>query len=267
MEGRWNKGLFLCVGLDSEFERMPESARTGSVYETLVGFNKAMVDATHDLVCAFKPNSAFYEAYGEEGWRALKETISYIQKKAPDVPIILDAKRGDIDNTNKMYAASAFDYLGVDAITVSPYLGGEPLAPFLERKEKGIIILCHTSNPGAGEIQNLLTDGEPLYKIIARLTATSWNTNGNCCAMVGATYVEELREVRRIVGDMPILIPGVGAQNGELKETITSGVDSRRKGLIVNASRSVIFASSGSDFAEAARAKALELHSAIRNAQ
>lgn len=266
LESRWKLGNFLCVGLDSELEKIPESARGATVRETIVNFNKAIVDATKDVVCAFKPNPAFYEAHGEEGWRALKETISYINEAAPEVPVILDAKRGDIGNTNSAYARSAFDDLKADAITVQPYLGGEPLAPFFERKDKGIIVLCHTSNSGAGEIQKLVVHGEPLYKVVARLATNKWNANGNCCLMVGATYPEELSEIREIIGDMPILTAGIGAQNGDLAKTMRAGLDKNKKGLIVNSSRSVIFASSGTDFAQVARNKAEKLHGEMTKA-
>lgn len=264
LESRWKLGNFLCVGLDSELEKIPESVRKSSVRETLLSFNRAIIDATRDLVGSYKPNPAFYEAQGEDGVTALRETIQYINEVAPDVAVILDAKRGDIGNTNIHYAKSAFDLLGADAITVQPYLGGEPLSPFFERKEKGIIVLCHTSNPGAGEIQNLQVGREPLYKVVAKLAATKWNANRNCCVMVGATYPQELGEVRAIVGEMPILIAGIGAQDGNLEETIKKGIDNRGFGLIVNASRSIIFASDKKDFAEVARAKAAELDGAIR---
>ena len=267
LEARWELGNFLCVGLDSELSKIPESARKGTARDTILSFNKQIVDATHDLVCAFKPNPAFYESQGEEGWTALKDTISYIQEAAPGVPIILDAKRGDIKHTNQHYAVSAFDYLKADAITVQPYLGGEPLEPFFERKDKGVIVLCHTSNSGAGEVQNLKTaDGAPLFKVVARLATEKWNTNGNCCVMVGATYPEELSAVRAIVADMPILTAGIGAQHGDLGKAITSSKDSRGRGFIINSSRSVIFASNGENFAEVARQKAQELDSAIRKA-
>lgn len=266
LESRWKLGNFLCIGLDSEPNRIAQSARKATVRETIVEFNKAIVDATKDLVCAYKPNPAFYEANGEEGWGALKDTISYIKKAAPEVAVIFDAKRSDIGNTNIAYAQSAFDDLGADAITVQPYLGSEPLAPFFERKEKGIIVLCHTSNPGAGEIQDLKIGDEPLYKVVARLANDKWNANGNCCVMVGATYPEELSEIREIVGDMPILTAGIGVQNGDLAKTMRAGLDKNKRGLIVNASRSVIFASSGEDFAQAARSKAEELHSEMRKA-
>jgi len=267
LESRWKLGNFLCVGLDSELSRIPESARGTTVRETIVNFNQQIVDATADLVCAFKPNPAFYESHGEEGWGALRETISYIHAVAPEVPVILDAKRGDIKNTNRNYAESAFDYLQADAITVQPYLGGEPLAPFFERKEKGIIVLCHTSNGGAGEIQDLkMEGGEPLYKVVARLAKEKWNANGNCCVMVGATYPEELSAVRAIIGDMPILTAGIGAQHGDLERAVKAGKDKNGRGFIINSSRSVLFASGGSDYVEAARKKATEIDGAIRAA-
>ncbi len=267
LEGRWELGNFLCVGLDSELSQIPESARKGTVRDTILSFNKQIIDATQTLVCAFKPNPAFYESQGEDGRLALKDTISYIQEVAPEVPVILDAKRGDIKNTNRHYAESAFEHLKADAITVQPYLGGEPLEPFLERKEKGVIVLCHTSTPGAGEIQNLkMESGEPLYKVVARLATEKWNANGNCCVMVGATYPEELSSVRAIVGDMPILTAGIGAQHGDLGKAIKASKDRRGRGFIINSSRSVIFASAGKDFAEAARKKAQELDGAIRKA-
>ncbi len=267
LETKWDEGKFLCVGLDSDVEKLPEAARKEDVRATMVAFNRAIVDATKDIVCAYKPNPAFYEARGEEGFAALQETIAYILDVAPDVLVVLDAKRADIVSTNEQYAISAFEYLRADAITVNPYLGAEPLKPFFDREDKGVIVLCHTSNPGAKEFQNLSVDGgEELYKHVARSAATRWNERGNCCIMVGATYPEELSEVRKIVGDMPILIAGIGAQDGDLEKTLHAGLDNRGRGLVVNASRSIIFASRGSDFADAARTRARELHERIRKA-
>ena len=266
LEKKWEEGKFVCIGLDTDLEKIPEVIRQEDTRTTMVAFNRAIVDATKEIACAYKLNPAFYEARGDEGWNAMRETIAYILEIAPEAPVILDAKRADIAHTNERYVDSAFTYFRADAVTVSPYLGGEPLAPFFRNKDKGVIVLCHTSNPGAGEIQELDVGGEPLYAVIARLAAQKWNGNGNCCAMVGATYPEELATVRRIVGDMPILVAGIGAQNGDLAKTIRAGADSRKKGLIVNASRSVIFASRGADFAEAARQKAEELHGAIGRA-
>ncbi|MBI5457398.1 orotidine-5'-phosphate decarboxylase [Candidatus Kaiserbacteria bacterium] len=266
LEAKWEQGKFLCVGLDSDFEKIPESAHIDGTRESLVYFNRAIVDATKDLVCAFKLNSAFYEAHGDEGWQALRETIQYIHEVAPELPVILDAKRADIGNTNNGYAAAAFDHLHADAITVNPYPGREALSPFLERKDKGVVVWCRTSNEGAGEFQDLQVGGEPLYSIVARHVAEKWNENGNCALVVGATYLEELAEVRKTVGDMPILIPGIGAQNGDLEKTVKAGKDDRGRGIIIAASRAVIFASSGADFAQAAREKATALHGAIKAA-
>jgi len=279
LEARWDESKFLCVGLDTDAQMLPESVQKVSVRETIVAFNRAIVDATKDIVCAYKPNSAFYEAHGDEGWSALRETAQYILEQAPEVPIILDAKRADIGNSNNGYADSIFRHLHMDAVTVHPYLGGSALKPFLEQKDKGIFVLCRTSNGGAGELQDLIVSNpstpigkaqdtlpgvsEPLYKKVARLVAEKWNTNNNCGVVVGATYPDELKEVRAIVGDMPILIPGVGAQGGDVGEAAFAGKDSRGKGIIVTASRSIIFASRGSDFADAARAQAEKLHQAI----
>lgn len=264
LETKWDEGKFLCIGIDSDLLKIPEAAQKEDTRATIVAFNRAIVDATKDLVCAYKPNSAFYEARGEEGSAALRETIAYIYDTAGDVPVILDAKRADILSTNEQYAISAFQHLRADAITVNPYLGAEPLKPFFDHADKGVIILCHTSNPGAKEIQSLSVDGEKLYKYVARSAAERWNENGNCYLMMGATYPEELGEVRKIVGAMPILIAGIGAQNGNLEKTIKNGLDNRKRGLIVNATRSVIFASKGVDFAERAREVAQNLHGAIR---
>ncbi len=266
LEGQWDKGNFLCMGLDSEYEKIPKGARRATIGETLVAFNRSIVDATAGFACAYKPNSAFYEAYGAEGWAALKETIEYIRSAAPEVPLILDAKRADIGNTNNGYVKAFFDDLGADALTVHPYLGREALAPFFERKDKGVIVLCRTSNPGAGEFQDLQIQERPLYQVVAETVATKWNTNNNCSLVVGATYPEELRDVRAIVGDIPILIPGIGAQGGDLEKSVRAGRDARGKGFILSTSRAIIFASSGEDYEDAIRAKAQEYDRAIRAA-
>ena len=245
----------LCVGLDSDISKLPKVVRKNK-YPQLT-FNKKIIDATHDLVCAYKPNSAFYEARGEQGITELKMTCDYLRKKYPDVVIILDAKRADIGNTNKGYVAFAYDYLKVDAITLHPYLGREAVQPFLDRKEKGSIILCRTSNPGAGEFQ------DNLYQKVAMHVANYWNTNKNCALVVGATYPAELAIVRRIAKDMPILIPGIGAQGGDVEKTVKSGVDSHGTGAIINASRSVIFASNEPNFPKRAREEAIKLRDEI----
>jgi orotidine-5'-phosphate decarboxylase len=261
LEQCWKKDNFVCVGLDSDYNHIPESVKSlDSVEEALFVFNRDIIDATYDLVCAYKPNAAFYEMQGDAGLRALIRTVRYIRETYPHIPIILDAKRADIGSTNLGYVKAAFDIIGADAITVHPYLGKEALAPFLARREKGIIVLAKTSNPGSAEFQNLPVGElqEPLYQVVARHVATTWNSNGNCALVVGATYPAELKKVRTIVGDMPILIPGIGAQGGEVAATIIAGKDSRGCGMIINSSRSIIFASQGPDFAQAAR-RATEL--------
>ena len=204
----------LCVGLDSDVRKLP--SHLNNIPNNQFEFNKAIIDATYDLVCAYKPNSAFYEAAGVEGLQQLKLTIDYLKEKYPQIPVILDAKRADIGNTNEGYVTSSFDWLRADAITLHPYLGKEALQPYLDRKDKGIIILCRTSNPGAGEFQDLSVDGEPLYMHVSKKVAKDWNANENCMLVVGATYPEELAHVRKAVGDMTFLVPGIGAQGGDV---------------------------------------------------
>jgi orotidine-5'-phosphate decarboxylase len=270
LEQRWQQGNFVCVGLDPEYQRLPERIKlVGTTGEAFFAFNKAIVDATHQDVCAYKPNSAFYEAEGELGLRALAQTVAYIKEAYPDIPVILDAKRADIGNTNLGYVRSAFDVIGADAITVQPYLGQEALRPFLERADKGIIVLVKTSNAGSDEFQNLLVGEahEPLYVVVARRVSQQWNSLGNCALVVGATYPEELRKVRANVGDMPILIPGIGAQGGDIEATVRAGRDSRGQGMIINSARGIIYASSGDDFAEAAAHETRRLSEQIRRWQ
>lgn len=254
----------VCVGLDSQLSRLPEHLLSSPTPQ--LDFNKAIIDATADLVCAYKPNAAYYEALGPAGVEQLKDTVAYIHKKYPQVPVILDAKRGDIGNTNDQYIEYIFDYLDVDAVTLHPYLGKESLATFLERKDKGMIVLCRTSNPGAGELQDLEVDGEMLYRRVARQVVDAWNVNGNCLLVVGATYPKELEEIREIAGpDMPFLMPGLGAQGGEVEASIKAGLGADRRGLIANSARGIIFASSGQDFAEAARIETEKLKNTINN--
>jgi orotidine-5'-phosphate decarboxylase len=247
----------LCVGLDSDTSKLPAEQ---SQFE----FNKAIIDATHDLVCAYKPNTAFYEAEGVAGIEALKATCDYINQTYPEIPIILDAKRADIGNTNLGYVKFAYDYLGVDSITLHPYLGSEAIQPFLDRADKATIILCRTSNPGAGEIQDQLVDGKPLYELVARKVADEWNANNNCMLVVGATYPNELARIRSIVGeDMWLLVPGMGTQGGDVSQMVPAGINAEGTGIIVNSSREVIFAASDETFADAARQKATELRDTI----
>ena len=266
LERKWIQKKYVCVGLDSDFAKIPSSVkREYSIEESIVEFNKAIIDCTFDLVCAYKMQSSYYEAEGSKGIRALRKTVKYIKRNYPDIQLILDAKRADIGSTNEGYVKSIFDYLGFDAVTVNPYLGREALEPFLERKDKGIIVLVKTSNPGSGEFQNLYVSGKPLYQIVAKNIAKKWNKNGNCCVVVGATYPEELKEVRKIIGDMPILIPGIGTQGGNIDETIKNGRGKKNWGMIINSSRGIIFASAGKDFAKVAREKTIDLHQQIVN--
>ena len=199
-------------------------------------FNKKIIDQTHDLVCAYKPNFAFYEALGIKGWENLKKTVEYIQRYHSGVVTIADAKRADIGNTNLGYVTAIFDEMKFDAVTVNPYFGCEALQPFLDRVDKGIIILCRTSNPGAGEFQ----DG--LWQNVAENVANKWNTNNNCLLVVGATYPKELKQVRQIVGEMTLLVPGIGAQGGDIAKTVKAGLNNQRAGMIINSSRGIIFA-------------------------
>lgn len=251
----------VCVGLDPDVTKIPQFLRQDGD-NALFEFNKAIIDTTANMVCAFKPNSAFYEAYGVDGIWQLRMTTMYLKEQYPDIVIILDAKRGDIGSTNEGYVRFAYDYLGVDAITLQPYLGKESLKPFLEREDKAAIILCRTSNPGAGEFQDLKTDGESLYKKIAK-NVVAWNTHNNCMLVTGATYPQELAEIRSIVGDMPLLVPGVGAQGGDINKIMKSGLDSHKSGLIINSSRGVIYASDGEDFADAAKREVITLRDEI----
>lgn len=251
----------VCIGLDSDYDKLPASIKKKKYPQ--FAFNKAIIDATADLVCAYKPNSAFYEARGAEGIEELKMTCDYLVEQHPDIPIILDAKRGDIGNTNNGYVAFAYDYLRASAITLHPYLGKEALRPFLDRKDKGCIILCKTSNEGSGEFQNR-NDIDLLYRYVARQVAEKWNKNKNCMLVVGATYPDELKEIRKIVGNMFILVPGIGAQGGDLKATLEAGLTKGKTGLIINSSRSIIFASSSTDFATAARNEAEKLQAQIQ---
>ncbi len=229
--------------------------------DSIFQFNKAIIDATHDLVCAFKPQIAYFSAEGAE--KQLEQTIDYIKKNCPHTLIILDAKRGDIGSTAQKYAIEVFERYRVDAVTVNPYLGYDSVEPFLSYKDRGTILLCRTSNPGAGDIQDLEIDGEPLYKRVARLACEHWNTNNNCLLVVGATWPSQMSEIRELVGDMPFLVPGVGAQGGDVEAMVKSGQTKDGTGMIISSSRGVLYASSGGDFAEAARDVALELRDEI----
>ncbi|MEK7059898.1 MAG: orotidine-5'-phosphate decarboxylase [Patescibacteria group bacterium] len=252
----------LCVGLDPDMNKLPEALRGSET--PYFSFNKAIIDATADLVCAFKPNSAFYEARGAGGIEELKQTCMYIRQRYPEIPIILDFKRGDIGNTNNNYAVFAFEYLGVDAGTIHPYLGQEAVQAFLDYKDKGIIVMCRNSNPGAGEFQDLEINGQKLYLKVADNIAKNWNINKNCLLVVGATVPEELAEIRQLVGDdMDFLVPGVGAQGGDVEASVKAGQNSSGAGLIINSSRAIIYADNSENFAEVARQKATETRDEI----
>ena len=270
LAGHFAAGRHLVVGLDTDPERIPASVTPGAATaERVIEFNRAIVAATADLVAAYKPNAAFYEALGEDGFHALEETVATIHERAPQAAVILDAKRADIGSTNAGYVAAAFERLGADAITVHPYLGGEALAPFLERTEKLVFVLARTSNPGAGELQDIEDrDGVPLYRRVARAVARDWNGAGNCGLVVGATYPEEMRAVRADVpASMPILIPGAGAQGGDVAATVAANREAGSDAYLINSSRSILYASAGEDFAAAARAAAQALDSEIRSAK
>lgn len=264
INGRWDEKKSVCVGLDSERAKIPAVAVKDTDEETLVYFNSALIDATCDLVCAYKPNWAFYLALGLPGLSALIKTVVYANKRAPGVPVIGDIKVADIGNTNNGYVKAAFDVFGFDAITVHPYLGGEALQPFLSRPDKGFFVLSRTSNPGAGEFQDIRGESTaiPLFMRVAK-AVVQWNKLGNCGIVVGATYPEEMRDVRQEVGELPILIPGIGAQGGEVEPAVKYGMSKRKKDAIYNSARAIIFASGGPDFAEAARRETLELHEMI----
>lgn len=263
-----SSGKHLCVGLDTHPSRLPAGFRRGDSPEARVtSYNQLIVEATCDLVAAYKPNAAFYEALGPPGLDALGSTISHIARTAPEVPVILDAKRADIESTNEGYVRAAFDELGAHAITVHPYLGGAALAPFLNRAERGVFVLARTSNAGAGELQDMAFDGLPLYRHVAIHVARDWNRHGNCGLVVGATYPDELALIREDVGaDLPILVPGVGAQGGDLQAAVRANRDSAA--FVINASRSILYAQpekedADDDFAAAARRAAESMNSAI----
>lgn len=265
IEIRWSKGYFLCVGLDSEYAKIPEHLKRSSLAVSLFEFNRNIIEATAEYCGFFKPNIAFYEGYGLEGLEALIKTNRYIRDHYPDHIIILDAKRADIGNTNVGYVKAAFEVLMAHAVTLHPYLGKEALKPFLDDEHHGVIVLCHTSNPGAEEFQELKIDGQELYKTVAKKVNDEWNYNGNCGLVVGATYPNQLMEVRKVAANLPLLIPGIGVQGGNLYQTVISGLNSSGTGIIINASRSIIFASGGYDFAEAAGKEASRLNQEIRD--
>jgi len=249
------KKSFLCVGLDVDLNKIPKHLL--DLEDPIFEFNKAIIDATHDLAVAYKPNIAFFEAYGLKGWVALQKTIEYINNSYPEIFTIADAKRGDIGNTSSMYAKAFFEDLNFDSITVAPYMGKDSVEPFLAFENKHTILLALTSNAGAFDFQTLTVNGAPLYQQVLE-TSKSWTNSENLMYVVGATKAEYFTEIRKIIPDSFILVPGVGAQGGSLSEVCKYGMNSK-VGLLINSSRAIIYASNGLDFVEKARAEALNM--------
>lgn len=255
-----NRSL-LCVGLDPDIARFP--AHLQQQPDAIFAFCRAIIDATADLACAFKPQIAYFAALRAED--QLQAICDYLRNTYPAIPIVLDAKRGDIGATAQQYAREAFERYGADAVTVNPYMGADSIAPYLEWKDRGAIVLCRTSNPGGSDLQFLESAGQPIYQHVARLVAEKWNTNGQCGLVVGATFPSELAQVRAIVGDMPLLVPGIGAQGGDIEATVKAGKSASGAGMMVNSSRAILYAKAqaGEDFTQAARRVALETRDAI----
>jgi orotidine-5'-phosphate decarboxylase len=251
----------LCVGFDPDPARFP--AHLQREPDGVLQFCKAIADATADAVCAFKPQIAYFAAMRAED--QLEALCTYLRQRYPHIPVVLDAKRGDIGATAEQYAREAFERYGADAVTVNPYMGFDSVQPYLEWKDRGVVVLCRTSNAGGSDLQFLEVNGKPLYQHVAQLVADKWNTNGQCALVVGATFPNELAQVRGIVGDMPLLIPGIGAQGGDIQATVEAGRTAQGTGMMINSSRAILYAkANGSeDFARAARRVALETRDAI----
>jgi orotidine-5'-phosphate decarboxylase len=252
-------GGLLCVGLDPDPAKLPRDLGEAGGGPPLLAFNRRIVDATADLAAAYKPQIAFYSALGAED--ALLASIRYIRERAPAALVILDAKRNDIGNTAEAYAREAFDRYDADAVTVSPYMGEDSVRPFLARPDRGAVLLCRTSNPGARDFQDLLIDGLPLYRRVAERAAGHWNEHRNLMLVVGATYPREMADLRLAHPDLPFLVPGIGAQGGDLEATLAAGLDARGAGLLINSSRNIIYAGGGAS--GAIRAAAADLRMAI----
>ena len=251
----------LCVGLDPDPAKIPAHLNGP---DAIFRFCTDIADATADLACSFKPQIAYFAAIGAEA--QLEKLCEHIRTNHPRVVLILDAKRGDIGPTAERYAHEAFVRYGADAVTVNPYLGTDSLEPFLAHAGKGVIVLCRTSNPGSGDLQMLITDGRPMYQHVAHMAADQWSTMGEVALVVGATYPNELATVRSIVGDMPLLVPGVGAQGGDVVATVNAGATANGTGMMINSSRAILYASKDEDFAEAARRVALATRNEISQA-
>jgi len=253
------RSSLLCVGLDPRMDRIPEHLR--KTKHPFFEFNRAIIEATAGDACAYKPQFACYAA--ADRLADLRMTMEFLRTEFPQHVTILDAKRGDIGSTADEYAREAFDIYDADAVTVNPYMGGDTLEPFTRHADRGVIVLCKTSNPGSGELQGLKIGGRPLYEHVAERAAGPWNAHRNIALVVGATWPEELARVRRIVGDMPLLVPGIGAQGGDLEATLDAGLTAARTGLLINSSRGIIFAGAGKDFASDAGVAARALNESI----
>ncbi len=271
LRARWHaSNSLVCVGLDPDPAKFPDAfVNDGHADEgeALFAFCRDIADATAEFACAFKPQIAYFAAHNG-GEVALQRLIAHINAVHPDVPVILDAKRGDIGSTAEQYAVEAFDRFGADAVTLNPYMGRDSAEPFLQRNDRGCVFLCHTSNPGARDFQELIVSDAnggfaPLYQHVARTIARDWNGDGNCALVLGATFPEELKVIRSIVGDMPLLIPGIGAQGGDVEATVRNGMTSDGTGLMINSSRGILYASQGNDFASAAASAAKRLRDEI----
>ncbi|UCE31176.1 MAG: orotidine-5'-phosphate decarboxylase [Burkholderiales bacterium] len=264
LERAWaSADSLLCVGLDPDPSRLPGPFHAGT--DRLLRFCSAIADATADIACAFKPQIAYFAAHRAEG--QLEALIAQLHDRHPQVPVVLDAKRGDIGSTAEQYAREAFERYRADAVTVNPYLGFDSIEPYLAYPDKGVFLLCRTSNPGGADLRGLDVGGERLYERLARLAAGQWNAGGQIGLVVGATYPQELARVRAIVGDMPLLVPGVGAQGADIEACVRAGADSRAGGMLVNSARAILYASAGDDFAQAAREVALRTRNALNAAR
>ena len=260
LNAAWQKSnSLLCVGLDPEPARFPAGLanRTDAIFD----FCRAIVDATAPYACAFKPQIAYFAAHRAEA--QLEQLIAHIHATHPGIPVVLDAKRGDIGSTAEQYAREAFERYNADAVTVNPYMGFDSIEPYLEHAGRGVIVLCRTSNPGGSDLQFLQTGDRPLYQVVAQLAAEKWNASGQLALVVVATFPNEIAQVRAIVGDMPLLIPGVGAQGGDVEATVRAGRTDSGAGMMINSSRAIIFAGKGDDFAEAAAQAARQTRDAI----
>ncbi|MGE4370480.1 MAG: orotidine-5'-phosphate decarboxylase [Burkholderiaceae bacterium] len=264
LQNAWRvSGSLLTVGLDPSPGRFP--AELAQNPRALFLFCQGIIDATAPYVCAFKPQIAYFAAQRAEP--ELEALCAYLRERHPHLPIILDAKRGDIGSTAEQYAAEAFDRYGADAVTVNPYMGSDTLAPYLERRDKGVVVLCRTSNPGGSDIQFIESaDGTPIYMHVARMAAERWNAHGQCALVVGATFPEEIARVRSVVGDMPLLVPGIGAQGGDIEATVKAGATANGTGMMINSSRAILYAGNGQNWRNAAAQAARQTRDAIRAA-